>query len=194
MKFIISITILHIITSFELIDVLKPDLFIDEICSFNQIQDPIITYNKTTNQIQDIKCICSPEYDTLNTTDIRKINQIPIQCNYRKRRRYVTLFFSFFLPFGIDHFYLGNYFIFMGILLACIITIFGNCYRFAVTTNQDYLKDNTNLFFLVIGFLIIIGWIVNIILVILGVYTDGNNIEMADDLEMLFFAQKYHNS
>lgn len=192
MKLIISLSILQLIVCFELTDILKPDLFIDEICSFNQIKDPIITYNKTTKEIIGIKCICSPEYETLNTTDIRKINNIPIQCNYRKRRRYITLFFSFFLPFGLDHFYLGNYFIFMGILLVCIITVFGNCYRFAVTTNQDYLKDNTNLFFIIIGLLVIIGWIVNIILVIFGVYTDGNNVQMAEDLDMLFFAQKYH--
>lgn len=186
-KFILVFDLIWTALAFSLTDLMKPDLFVDEICSFNSLSDPKLYIDNTTKQT-NVTCICAPEYTTLNSTTIRKINNIPVQCNYRKKRRFITLFFSIFLPFGIDHFYLGNYFIFLGIILACCFVTFGNCYRFAVTTNQDYLKNRTNLFFVVLAAFALIFWILNIVLVITGFYTDSNGVEMADDLNMLFFA------
>jgi hypothetical protein len=97
------------------------------------------------------------------------------------------MFFSIFVPFGIDYFYLEQYFIFVIILSTCCLAIVGNCYRFTVSQNPNYFADKSNLFFIVLAILAVLWWIVNVFITAFGLINDSNGFETVSDLNMLFF-------
>ena len=152
---------------------------------------PRVTYYQNTGQIENVTCYCSNEYGTYhqNPNIPRKINNITVQCNYLKKKKYMALFFSIFLPFGIDHYYLGNYFIAVPLTILSILALCGNCYRFVINQNDSDLNEKLNIFFVVLGFSLIIFWVLNAILLSIGIIKDSNNMDLADDLGMLIFNQ-----
>jgi TM2 domain-containing membrane protein YozV len=158
-----------------------PELFKDEICSYNGIPN---MYPSTTG-FNDIVCDCQEEFahdPNFNKT----INGVKVQCSYEKKRRFITLFLSIFLPFGLNYLYLGHFGIFFVVISICFITIFGNCYRFAQTQhNESYFKNKWNIFFSILAIFIITFWIMDIILIWVGIVKDSNNIETVDDLYYL---------
>jgi hypothetical protein len=177
---------IYIINCFQIEDLFKPDLYIDEICSYNNNSPDTVTIKKdSSGAIQNVICKCTPEY--ANEPSMRKINKVNVQCGYERKRRFIALFLSFFLPFGLDYLYLGQYWIFIGILLACCFTIIGNCYRFAVSSHSNYFKNHSNLFFTALAILSLIWWVINIILIASGKITDGNGIETVSDLNLLVY-------
>lgn len=156
----------------------KPSLFVDEICSYNGVMNASLS-NETY-----IKCDCNPEYATVKS-EKGLINGVPIQCSYFRKRKFITVFFSIFLPFGVEYLYLEHYYFFAIIFIMCCTAIVGNCIRFTVSSGQEkYFKSKLNLFFFILLIVMIIFSIINIILMFIGV-KDGNDIEVLDDLHLL---------
>jgi hypothetical protein len=166
---------IYLTSQFQPADLNKPEMFKDEICSYNGNPE-IINGN--------VNCTCQPEFFTQKPAT-RHINGNDVQCNYEKKRRFIALFFSIFLPFGIDYLYLQNYGIFVLILFSCCFTLIGNCVRFAISSHVDYLKNKMNLTFFILSLLMVIGWAVNIVLVWTGIVKDGNGIDTHDDIYFL---------
>ena len=99
-------------------------LYANEICSYHGT--PIINGNNVT-------CICEYFYskiDDLNQTQI--LNNI-IQCYYHKKHKFIVLFFSIFLPFGLDYLYLERYLEFTLILLSYIFVIINQLICFFIS-------------------------------------------------------------
>jgi hypothetical protein len=166
----------------KIYDLSDPELFKDEICSYNGRPDVIIDPNGGFSQIN---CTCQDEFanDPRNT---KSINNVSIQCSYERKRRFITLFLSIFLPFGFSYLYLGHFWIFLLVVCACFFTLIGNCYRFATTQqNENYFKNKWNILFLLLALFLLISWIVNTILIWTGIVKDSNNIETIDDLYYL---------
>ena len=170
----------------------NPMLFLNEICSYNGIP-------KIDNISKEIKCVCFDDYDTVDES--KTINGVPIQCNYQRRRRFIVLFLSVFVPLGVDYLYLGNYWAFCIIILTVFFVCIGNCYLLIESQHdmgQNKEEKNRNLFqdqisftktriiFLILGGLLIIFYIANIILIATGVIKDGNGISTINDLSYLY--------
>jgi len=179
--------ILNIVSiyTYSIQDLNNPAMFQDEICSYNG--DP----NPSTSNNTWIDCICQDEYTTFYQSPKIYINNVPVQCNYQKKRRFIALFLSIFLPFGMDYLYLGYYWLSAIIFILCWFTLTGNCVRFAVSTHIDYMKNKRNLFFLIMGISMLIWWLINVILIWTGIMTDGNGIETVNDL---YYLINIHNS
>lgn len=163
------------VNNFELEDLNSPVMFMDEICSYN---------GKINESSNNWTCECQEEYSDLLPYS-RKINNIPVQCTYEKKRRFIALFLSIFLPLGFDYLYLGRYFIFILILMMCLVTLFGNCYRFAVSPHHNYLNNKINLIFVILALFMITLWVVNIALIWTGIVYDGNGIGTVNDIYFL---------
>jgi hypothetical protein len=164
--------------NFQLSDLNNPELFIDEICSYN---GHIEQKNKN-----NYTCTCQNEYQNDPNLN-RKINNVTVQCSYEKKRRFITLFLSIFIPFGFDYLYLERIFIFLLIFTACLVMLIGNCFRFAISqnTNKYFQESKWNIAFIVFALIMIIWWIVNIILIGLGIIKDANGFDTVDDLDFL---------
>ena len=195
-KFFFGFSIILIITlttsnSYS-IQLNNPMLFLNEICSYNGIP-------KIDNISKEIKCVCFDGYDTVDES--KTINGVPIQCNYQRRRRFIALFLSVFVPLGVDYLYLGNYWAFCIIILTVFFVCIGNCYLLIESQHdmgQNKEEKNRNLFqdqisftktriiFLILGGLLIIFYIANIILIATGVIKDGNGISTINDLSYLY--------
>lgn len=164
--------------SFQIQELSSPHLFIDEICSYNGKK------NETASTDKNITCDCADEYTTLDSD--RYINNVKIQCNYFKKRQFLAVFLSIFIPFGFNYLYLEQYLLFVLIFFLCCTAIVGNCIRFTISSHKNYFKNKINLLFSIIGAAAVVIWILNIILMCLGVVTDGNSKEMFRDLYFLF--------
>jgi hypothetical protein len=173
---IILISFLPLNNNFSLTDLDKASMFEDEICSYNGIP----------NSVNDTWVYCECQLEFSNDTALsRKINGVPVQCSYEKKRRFIALFLSIFLPVGVDHLYLGNYYFFIMIFFLCWLNLIGNCFRFAVSPHTDYLKNRINLLFVILATVMTIWWIINIALIWSGNFKDGNGVETVDDLNFL---------
>lgn len=176
--FIILFNEMHYVINFSIEDLNNPRLFEDEICSYNGIPD------ETKSNSTWVSCICEDEYAN-DFSENRTINGVQIQCNYEKKRRFIALFLSIFLPFGVDYLYLGHYWLFVLVFFACWFTLIGNCVRFAVTSHIDYLKNKKNLFFIIMALLMLMWWIINVALIWTGIITDAKGVKTVDDLYYL---------
>ena len=163
---------------------LDPIFFQNEICSFNgEIDYANADIDPVTKYYINLKCICNQEY-TNDPKQTLKINGNLIQCSYQKKRLFITLFLSIFIPVGFDHFYLGNNIAFALIFLLFCFTVIGNMYRFAISPEDDYLKNKVNLVFFVFIFIFIFVWIGNVFFIkFYGKDINGN--ELVDDFDLL---------
>jgi len=166
------------VTNFSVEDLNSPRLFEDEICSYNGVPDETLSSKSWVN------CTCDDDYAD-DLSEVRYINGVPVQCSYQKKRRFIALFLSVFLPFGVDYLYLGHYLLFVILFFACWFTIIGNCVRFALTSHIDYIKNKKNLFFVIMAVLMITWWILNVALIWTGIIKDANGIKTVDDLHYL---------
>jgi hypothetical protein len=156
----------------------KPSLFVDEICSYNGVVN-----TKLSNETS-IVCECNAEYAN-DERSLSEINGVKVQCSYFRKRKFITVFFSIFLPFGVEYLYLEHYLYFSIIFIMCCTAIIGNCIRFTVSSGQEkYFKNKLNLCFFILLVIMIIFSIINVILMFIGV-KDGNNIDVLDDLHLL---------
>ena len=176
--FILVLTLIGLSYNFDLTDLNKPEMFIDEICSYNGYRNESIK--------NDVVCICQNEYQNDPNLN-RKINNVTVQCSYEKKRRFITLFLSIFIPFGFDYLYLERIFIFLLIFSSCLVMLIGNCVRFAISqnTNKYFQESKWNIAFIIFALILIIWWIINIVLIGLGLIKDANGFETVDDLDFL---------
>ena len=158
------------------LDILNdPKYFVDQICSNK--------YKNATINNRTVICNCDENYG--NSTDDNYINGQKIQCSYPRKRRFIALFYSIFLPFGIDYIYIGQYIPFLIILFFCCFTIIGNCYMFSISQSTNYFDSKSNLFFATLAVLLVIWWIINIFLTAFGVVKDSHGYSTISDLYML---------
>jgi len=155
----------------------NPNYFQDEICSFNGVRSPASTPSY-------IKCDCNINY-TNDPNQKLRINGIPIQCSYAKKRKFIALFLAIYVPFGIDQIYIGNYIAFGCIFLFGLCTIIGNMYRFIISPEDDYLKNKTNLTFFVLIFIFLAIWIGDVLFIYFYSKDVGGN-PLVDDVYLLF--------
>jgi len=156
----------------------NPYYYQDEICSYNGKVDTAISNTKY------IKCECNKDY-TDDPDQTLKINDITIQCSYQKKRKFIALFFAIFIPCGLDHLYIGNYILFGILFCFYVIVILGNMYRFAISSEDDYLKNKINLVFFIFVFIFIAVWIADILFIFL--YSkDHNGNPLVEDVALLF--------
>lgn len=176
---LIILILLDSINAFNIEYLNDPNLFVDEICSYNGSK------NSSLSNDTYIKCDCNDEYAN-DPNESGEINGVPIQCSYFRKRKFITVFFSIFLPFGIEYLYLEHYLYFGFIFVLCCTSIIGNCIRFTVSSGQEkYLKNKVNVIFLLLLLVMIIFNVINIILMFIGVVSDGNHVEVLDDLHLL---------
>jgi hypothetical protein len=175
----ITLFIIPLYLNFSIKDLDSPYMFQDEICSYNGM------INTDKSNVTWINCTCQDEFANDKSNPNKIINGVPVQCSYEKKRRFIALFLAIFLPFGVDYLYLGRYAIFVLTFLLCWITLIGNCFRFAVSSHTDYLKNRKNLLFISLAILMFIWWILNIVLIWTGIVTDGNGVETVNDLYFL---------
>lgn len=175
--FIIAL-IIDSIQSFDINYLKKASLFADEICSFSG--DPIL---KDDGNV--VECKCYQEYAN-NPSEDGQINGSKIQCSYTRKRKFITVFFAIFLPFGIEYFYLERYWVFFLILFLCCFSIIGNCVRFTISnTQENYFKNKVNLIFIILFIMMVLFTITNAVLMLIGLIKDGNGIEVYNDLYLL---------
>ena len=122
--------------------------YANEICSYHGI--PTIE-----NSI--VNCECQPFYTQLeNKNGIIKNNvEKPIKCNYLKKHRFIVVFLSIFLPFGLDFYYLERYNIFIIVFLFVIFVIINRLICFFISnkfkgeniqeSQQKEKKDNNEI-------------------------------------------------
>ena len=92
--------------------------YANEICSYHGI--PTIE-----NSI--VNCECQPFY-----THLENKNGKP-KCNYLKKHRFIVVFLSIFLPFGLDFYYLERYNIFIIVFLFVIFVIINRLICFFIS-------------------------------------------------------------
>lgn len=188
----VLIFILTYSNSYSKVDLNDTSLFLNEICSYNGVP-------KKDSSSNAVKCTCFDDYDTVDES--KTINGIPIQCNYQRRRRFIALFLSVFVPLGVDYLYLCNYWAFCIIFLVVFFVCIGNCYlliesQHDLSQSKEEKKRNlfqdqisftkTRIIFLILGALLIVFYITNIILIATGVIKDGNGISTINDLNYLY--------
>lgn len=185
--FTLIFTLINIIKSFTDEDLSGVALFQNEVCSFNGIP----TLIQSTNTIQ---CECKQQYAT--DYKARTINNHTVYCNYRKKRRLIALFFSVFLPFGVNYFYLEYVWLPFIIMIIFITIVVLNCVFFCKKEEQErensdngIIDSNVNknekiIMWVLLSsmFLYIAFIIVNICLMCFGSVKDANGFEMYNDL------------
>ena len=145
-KYILSITfflnIIKIIPSYsynakEILD--NPSNYKHILCSGNG--EP--SYNHIKNEVT---CACKEGY-TNEPSEEKKIrlNGHLIQCSYKRKSRFTTLFYSLCLPFGFDFLYLERCRIFAIVFCVVFTTITLNIVMFILNYKMN-LKNKENKF------------------------------------------------
>lgn len=119
-------------------------------------------------------CSCSPHYASYPF-------DTNILCSYYKKIQLYAFLLELFLMFGIGHFYLGNY---THAILKAIFFLLGY-FLFIILRTMSKKTEENNTFTLLtalFGCMICVGmliWqIIDVILLGLGKYTDGNGVEL----------------
>jgi len=193
-------------------NILNQKITKEYIDSFNFYSNEICSYNGNPTITSDsVICSCFKGYT--NSKKKSYIYGIEIQCNYKRKKRFMSFFFAVFLPIGLDYLYLERYFLFIVILLF-VTFIFGNqiiCFLLSnkyVENNEifndynNYNKEESEIdidFFriyktinFILSILFIIFWIVDSILQATGKINDGNGIKTDNDMNKLFNIQTYN--
>ena len=170
---------------------------------------------------KNISCTCYEGY--VNEPDKKKeiyLNgKFLVQCTYKKKSRFTTLFYSLCLPFGIDFIYLGRWRVFCVVFCLIILTISLNIimfyinYKMKVKNKEDKINNKNKLkrndkndknenrklrLIKILNILAYIGLIIHLIYIIvvvilhiLGKITDYYGVETENDLNYLFQRSNY---
>ena len=107
-------------------------IFQNEICSYSG--EPQIISNQ-------INFTCAKGYKT-KQNPYDTFYDVPIQCNYRQKKRFVTFFLSLFIPFGFDYLYLGRYWVF-ALVFVVILIILSNSFICYIYVNNFQTEVDT---------------------------------------------------
>jgi len=162
------------ISSFKIISSTNPTLLIQK-SSKNNLKSSL-KVNKLNNQANQ-----SNNTNTVNPTisnSNSNVNNIIVNNNYHPRSYQVTAFcLSFFLPFGVAHFYIGRWW--LGLLQLCfmlitpiIIAILAYCAKCCTGEGGKCCGINPSGVFICWGVFAGIWWLVDVILFGKNVYVD----------------------
>jgi hypothetical protein len=119
-------------------------------------------------------CVCFPDYDSFPFDTYE-------MCNYKKKKQLYAFLLETFLMFGVGHFYLENY---LHAIIKAIFFALGYFLFILLRTISKKTEENNTLT-LVIAFMgcltclgMIIWQIIDIVLLGLGKYTDGNDVQL----------------
>ena len=96
-------------------------------------------------------------------------------CQYKRKKQYIFFLLELLLPFGVGHLYACQYLI-MGIKLITCIIIFLLDFFLKRKIRNFRTKQQFHIFILVLFFMYLIGHLVDIILIGINQYKDGNQI------------------
>ena len=144
----------------------------------NEIDDQLVICNKYTcpknrgicNEKNE--CICLKGYDTVD--DLKRGD---FYCNYRRKSKLIAFLLEFILGFGAGHFYIGN------INLATFKMIYTSftCLLFCQYNSIKKITEIKNIA-IPVERILIFGWvawqIIDALLIIFGIYKDGNGYEL----------------
>ena len=121
------------------------------------------------------QCLCEPNYVTINIGKNKNI-----YCNYHVKSRYMALLLEFFFPFGVGHFYTGN--ILLGAIKLALWILFICMFCSVLCCVAGKVINACSV---IISLLVILSILALICMQIfdlvsygLGIYKDGNGIEM----------------
>lgn len=161
-------------------------LYGNEICSYR---------GKPSYENEKFYCDCIVGYKTLSND--KKFLGESIQCSYKQKRRSITLFFALFIPLGIDYLYIERYIVFVIVLILEIaIFVFFLVSFYHISRNDEEKKGNEpgkvenemeklSLLSWMLNIFFFLYWFVDIILMGFGIVTDGEGIEIYNDLGLV---------
>ena len=124
-------------------------------------------------------CVCEENYLTVNN---KQIHNNGIFCNYHLKSRFVAFLLEFFFPFGVGHFYAGKSILAI-IKLGLFVILISMCCSILCCVVGKPSNNTCSLILCLIAVLSIIGIIVmeifDLVSYALGIYTDGNGVEMS---------------
>jgi len=103
-------------------------------------------------------------------------------CSYKKKNQLVYFLLELFLNIGVGHFYAGNYLlgglkitiVFLPCLLVCVMV----CLGVAITDKISNIFSFGFCLVCLLGFGQFIWWLVDLIIIGIGKYTDGNGVPL----------------
>ena len=123
------------------------------------------------------QCICNEKYITINNKDFRGNG---IFCNYELKSRFIAFLLEFFFPFGVGHFYSGKIYLATAKLSLFVILICSCCCVLCCFPGKDLNVCSISMCIIVVLCIIslIVMEIFDLVSYGLGIYNDGNGIEM----------------
>ncbi len=124
-------------------------------------------------------CVCEENYLTVNN---KQIQNNGIFCNYHLKSRFIAFLLEFFFPFGVGHFYSGKTTLAM-IKLGLFVVLISMCCSVLCCVVGKPTYNTCSLILCLIVVLCIIGIIImqifDLVSYALGIYNDGNGVEMS---------------
>ena len=123
-------------------------------------------------------CVCEEGYLTVNN---KKIQNNGVFCNYHLKSRFIAFLLEFFFPFGVGHFYSGKTY-FAAIKIGLFVLMISMCCTILCCVNVKAV-NGCSFFISLVLVLCIIGilamQIFDLIGYALGIYKDGNGVELS---------------
>ena len=131
----------------------------------------------TRGMCSNNQCICNEKYITINNKDFRSNG---IFCNYELKSRFIAFLLEFFFPFGVGHFYSGKIYLATIKLSLFVILICSCCCVLCCFPGKDLNVCSISMCIMVVLCIIslIVMEIFDLVSYGLGIYNDGNGIEM----------------
>ena len=123
-------------------------------------------------------CVCEENFQTVNN---EYVHNNGIFCNYKLKSRFVAFLLEFFFPFGVGHFYSGKTY-FAVIKIGLFVVMICMCCSMICCGNAKVAKGCQFIIALLIVLCVIgiLGMqIFDLIGYALGIYKDGNGVEMS---------------
>ena len=131
----------------------------------------------TRGMCSNNQCICNEKYITINNKDFRANG---IFCNYELKSRFIAFLLEFFFPFGVGHFYSGKIYLATTKLSLFAILICSCCCVLCCIPGKNLNACSISMCIIVVLCIIslVVMEIFDLVSYGLGIYNDGNGIEM----------------
>ena len=124
-------------------------------------------------------CVCEENFETINN---KYIQSNGIYCNYHLKSRFIAFLLEFFFPFGVGHFYSGKTYLFY-VKFGLFLVLISMCCSVLCCVAP---KSNNNPCSFVLCLILVLSLLGLIIMEIfdlasygLGIYNDGNGVQMS---------------
>ena len=122
-------------------------------------------------------CVCEEGYTTIKNKNIQSNG---VFCNYHLKSRFVAFLLELFFPFGVGHFYSGKILL-STIKIGLFVLMIVMCCSVLCCVNIKAINSCSFVICLILVLCLIalvLMEICDLLFYALGVYTDGNGIEM----------------